>query len=256
MNARTREQLLELNRVFYEAHAEAFDRSRGARPWPGWLRLAALLDGSSSGARTDRACNSASDSAFGVTSDPKVGATPSSTPAPRAPSRRALGAILDIGCGNGRFACFLHEAGFAFRYDGVDANAALLESARRQLPEACAPNARLLRRDFLAGDAPGSGLPDGPFELVVLMGVLHHVPGADARLALLRSAAARLAPGGRLALATWQFEGDPREERKRVPFAAAGPVLGQSIDETELEPGDALLRFGSDPTAPPRAAQW
>lgn len=237
MNARTREQLLELNRVFYEAHAEAFDRSRGARPWPGWIRLAALLTGE-------------------------------------------LGSVLDIGCGNGRFACFLHEAGFRFRYTGVDANRALLESARRQLSEACVPSARLIRQDFLTGhdsgrraapsadalaeristdlssgpadDSPGAGLPDGPFELVVLMGVLHHVPGADARLALLRSASARLAPGGRLALATWQFEGDPREERKRVAFADAGLVLGHSIDASELEPGDALLRFGSVPGAPPR----
>lgn len=269
MNARTRKQLLELNRVFYEAHAEAFDRSRGARPWPGWLRLAALLTGEG----TDGPTEARSDSTRGAAARP--------VPATRAPSPgRELGSVLDIGCGNGRFACCLHEAGFRFRYTGVDANAALLESARRQLPEACAPSARLIRHDFLGGPAsprhggdltgspaeplagdhaddhesapPGSSLPDGPFELVVLMGILHHVPGADARLALLQSAAARLAPGGRLALAIWQFDGDPREERKRVPFAAIGPVLGHSIDEAELEPGDALLRFGADPAAPPR----
>ena len=38
VDARTRNQLLEINRAFYEAHAEAFDRSRGDRPWPGWQR--------------------------------------------------------------------------------------------------------------------------------------------------------------------------------------------------------------------------
>ncbi|MBY0395819.1 MAG: class I SAM-dependent methyltransferase, partial [Thermoleophilia bacterium] len=175
-------------------------------------------------------------------------------PAPAAApsSPRALGAVLDIGCGNARFACFLHEAGFAFGYTGVDANASLLEAAQRQLPEASAATARLIRHDFLAGEVPGAGLPEGPFELVVLMGVLHHVPGADWRLALLRSAASRLAPGGRLALATWQFAGDPREERKRVAFETAGSVLGRSIEAADLEPGDALLRFGSDPTTPPR----
>ena len=36
---KTRAQLLEINRRFYAAHAEAFDRSRGARPWAGWDRL-------------------------------------------------------------------------------------------------------------------------------------------------------------------------------------------------------------------------
>lgn len=224
MNAQTREQLLELNRVFYEVQAAAFDRSRGARPWPGWERLAALLTGPGAAPRPDAIPGTAPD----------------------------LGAVLDIGCGNGRFACFLHEAGFGFRYTGVDASEALLESARRQLSAEWAGDARLLRHDFLAGVSPGAGLPEGPFDLVVLMGVLHHVPGADARLALLRAAAARLARGGRLAFAIWQFEGDPREERKRIPFANAGPVLGRSIDASQLEPGDALLRFGSDPAAPPR----
>ncbi|MBK7948570.1 MAG: class I SAM-dependent methyltransferase [Deltaproteobacteria bacterium] len=263
MNARTRKQLLELNRVFYEAHAEAFDRSRGTRPWPGWLRLAALLTDSPPRSPTPPTPDPVVPRAAGSDSDSDLHACVSS---------RALGAVLDIGCGNGRFACFLHEAGFVFRYTGVDANATLLDSARRQLPEACAATARLLRHDFLAGHIagrldghlagqragshagapPGAELPDGPFELVVVMGVLHHVPGAEARLALLQSAAARLAPGGRLALAIWRFEGDPREERKRVPFAAVGRVLGHSIDEAELEPGDALLRFGSDPASPPR----
>ncbi|MFO0691489.1 MAG: class I SAM-dependent methyltransferase [Myxococcota bacterium] len=228
MNARTRDQLLELNRIFYEAHAEAFDRSRGARPWPGWQRLAARLAGLSSETPA-----------------------PPALPLPPSPPRD-LGSVLDIGCGNGRFACFLHEAGFRFRYTGVDANAALLEAARRQLAVGPAAEARLIRHDFLAGGAPGAGLPAGPFELIVLMGVLHHVPGAEGRLALLRAATARLARGGLLALAIWQFADDPREARKRVAFASAGRVLGHSIDESQLEPGDALLRFGADPTAPPR----
>ncbi|MEZ4333594.1 MAG: class I SAM-dependent methyltransferase [Myxococcota bacterium] len=219
MNARTRAQLLELNRRFYEAHAEAFDRSRGARAWPGWHRLLALL-----------------------------------VPALRDPaaSRPRLGRVLDVGCGNARLACFLDEAGVAFDYTGVDANAALLAAAQRQLPPAVAGTGRLIQQDFLAGPTPGDALPAGPFDLVVLMGVLHHVPGADWRLALLRAATARLAPAGRLALTTWQFASDPRESGRRVAFEALGPVLGAPIDVGALEPGDALLPFGADPLAPPR----
>jgi tRNA (uracil-5-)-methyltransferase TRM9 len=163
-----------------------------------------------------------------------------------------LGAVLDIGCGNARFASFLHGAELRFAYTGVDANAALLEAARQRLPPALAPAARLLPIDFLAGPNPGRNLPEGPFALVVLMGILHHVPGADGRLALLREAARRLAPGGHLALAAWQFEDDPRERRKRVAVGSLAPVLGEALDPGALEPGDFLLRFGEDPGAPPR----
>ncbi len=222
MNLFTRNQLLEINRAFYEAHAEAFDRSRGARPWPGWQRLLPLLSSSASIATGDGT------------------------------GRRRLGSVLDIGCGNARFACFLHAAGFDLRYTGVDANPALLGAAHRQLPETLASSADLVLHDFLASGRPGDALPDGPFELVVLMGVLHHVPGADWRVRLLQAAAGRLAPSGLLVLAAWQFEDDPREQRKRLEWGALGPVLGESLDPGELEPGDVLLRFGDDPAAPPR----
>lgn len=219
MDPATRRQLLAINRAFYEAHAAAFDRSRGARPWPGWQRLLPLLP-----------------------------AGP-----PHRDGRRPLGAVLDVGCGNARFACFLEQAGFAFRYTGVDASPALLAAARRQLPDALADTAELVEHDFLASGAPGEALPPGPFELVVLMGVLHHVPGADWRLALLRAAAARLAVPGLLVLAAWQFEDDPREQRKRVDWSRAAEAHGAAaIDPGALEPGDALLRFGDDPMAPPR----
>jgi len=222
VDARTRNQLLEINRAFYEAHSEAFDRSRGARPWPGWQRLVPLLASVASCAPADGT------------------------------GRRRLGSVLDIGCGNGRFACFLFEAGFDLRYTGVDANPGLLGAADRQLPAALAASADLVLHDFLATDRPGDGLPEGPFELVVLMGVLHHVPGADWRLQLLQSAARRLAPSGLLVLAAWQFEDDPREERKRVDWQDLGPVLGERLDPGELEAGDALLRFGEDRSTPPR----
>ncbi len=218
MEPHTRRQLLALNQAFYEAHADAFDRSRGARPWPGWPRLLPWLPAAS----------------------------------PGTPGRRPLGPVLDVGCGNARFACFLDAEGFAFAYTGVDANAALLEAARRQLPAGVARTATLVQQDFLASGRPGEDLPAGPFALGVLMGVLHHVPGADWRLALLRAVARRIAPGGLLALAAWQFEDDPRERRKQVEPAAVGAVLGAPLDPATLEPGDALLRFGDDPAAPPR----
>ena len=221
MDSTTRKQLLELSRAFYEAHAEAFDASRGHQPWPGWTRLLKAL--------------------------PAPVSTPTSTSTP-APALR----VLDIGCGNARFARFLHDSGYSIQYEGLDANAALLDAARTRLSDELRESVELAEHDFLAGDRPGAALPDGPFDLVVLMGVMHHVPGADWRRALLEASAARLAPGGTLALAAWQFGGRPRFERRMVAWDSLEPILGSPIDLERLEPGDTLLRFGDVPFAPPR----
>lgn len=215
MNAFTRNQLLALNDAFYRTHAQAFDASRGHRAWPGWQTLLDWL-----------------------------------VPADR--PRNAPLRVLDIGCGNARLARFLHDSGFGLNYQGVDANPALLESARARLPSDLADHCRLSLQNFLLSEAPGSELPDGPFDLIALMGVLHHVPGRDWRLALLRSAAERLAPGGLLTLATWQFADRERFVRHTLAWSAPGDVLGAPIELDHLEPGDRLLRFGDEQASPPR----
>jgi SAM-dependent methyltransferase len=160
--------------------------------------------------------------------------------------------VLDVGCGNARLARFLDEARGPIDYVGIDANAALLAAAHRRLPADLRDRCRLVQADFLAPGPPGEALPAGPFEAVVLMGVLHHVPGRDWRRALLEAAGARLAPGGLLALAVWQFADRPRFAGRRVAWSGIGPVCGAPLDPHALEPGDHLLRFGASPTAPPR----
>jgi SAM-dependent methyltransferase len=161
--------------------------------------------------------------------------------------------VLDVGCGNGRLAADLHARDLELvRYVGIDASAALLDAARARVGPLLGERARWVEHDFLATQPAGAGLPPGPFELVALMGVLHHVPGGETRTALLQSAAERLAEGGLLAVTVWQFAGRERFERRRVDWSAVGPVLGAPIDPAALEPGDGLLRFGSDPGGAPR----
>lgn len=217
MNRTTRQQLHALSLAFYEAHAEAFDASRVDLPWPGWEEVLRRL-----------------------------------------PDRRV--SVLDIGCGNGRFARYLREVAarseapspFEFDYLGTDANALLLEAARTRLGADHDGRCEWRLHDFLASREPGDDLPIGPFSLVALMGVLHHVPGRETRRELLRSAAKRVARGGLLVFTTWQFAEHARFDRRRVEWSSLGPVLGQPIDLSLLEPGDQLLRFGDDPAAPPR----
>jgi SAM-dependent methyltransferase len=219
MDAFTRSQLLALSDAFYRAHAEAFDASRGHRAWPGWERLLDWLR--------------PSDSPAGSAKKPPLH-------------------VLDVGCGNARLARFLYDAGFELQYIGVDANEALLASARARWTPGLDDRCELVLQNFLLGDEPGSGLPAGPFDLIAVMGVLHHVPGRDWRLALLRAVASRLAPGGLLALAAWQFADRERFARRTVEWSAAGSVLDKPIDPDFLESGDRLLRFGNDDAAPPR----
>jgi len=160
--------------------------------------------------------------------------------------------VLDIGCGNARLARFLDEAGLSIEYTGLDASDDLLTADAERLPKALLERCHLVHHDFVRTASPGSGLPPGPFDLTALMGVLHHVPGRDWRLALLGAARDRLRRGGILALAAWQFADRPRFAARQVEWSGIGTVLERPVDRAALEAGDRLLRFGNDPSAPPR----
>ncbi len=134
--------------------------------------------------------------------------------------------VLDVGCGNGRFGVFVASqlGGQSFHYTGIDNSDALLERARTALGSA----ARLELRDVV--EAP----PDeafGQYELVVLFGVLHHIPGAARRLDLVRRLARRVAPGGRLVFSEWRFDEVPRLRERIVAWD----------DGMDVEAGDYLL---------------
>jgi SAM-dependent methyltransferase len=163
--------------------------------------------------------------------------------------RRADGPmrVLDVGSGDGRFALYLDEklrGGVA--YVGLDASAELTEHARGR---ALGAAFRFEIADFVNLPPTAAG-PAGPFELVVLLGVLHHVPGFDQRCELLRALAGRLAPGGVFAFTLWRLPEDARFESRVIPWPAYNASAARPIAEDQLEPGDTLLRFG--PTHAPR----
>jgi SAM-dependent methyltransferase len=145
--------------------------------------------------------------------------------------------VLDVGCGNARFGAYLAAwLGGEFSYLGLDASAELLALARQRsdLP----PETTLIQSDLVVGGS-AEALPGGHHSLVAAFGLLHHVPSFARRLELLCALAERLEPGGRLAVSVWRFGAFERFRHKRVPFEPP-------IETAELEPGDALLSFGTE----------
>lgn len=146
--------------------------------------------------------------------------------------------VLDLGCGNGRAARLLALRGVRGDYVGVDASAGLLRHARESVVASRRGNAAFVRGDLIHNDIPALLARERifpPFDAVLMLAVLHHVPGAAARREVLRQAAALLAPKARLLVSTWQFPESGRMRRKIVPWSVAG------IAEDEVDPGDALL---------------
>ena len=169
--------------------------------------------------------------------------------------------VLDVACGNMRFARFLSEALPETRLDmhALD-NCPELVACADTLPATCAVTFQRIDiiEALLAGDGmlqacvshaaavqPEQAAPDGGspnsgvrFDLVVCFGFMHHVPGAALRTRLLAELAALLAPGGHLAVALWQFGDDARLARRAADLTAEACA---AHPELALEHGDYLL---------------
>ncbi len=149
-------------------------------------------------------------------------------------------AILDLGCGNGNLAHALLGAGHRGPYVGLDFSASLL-AARGDLP----PTFRFLQIDLAHEDWSSRALQalasltasTSPplFNIVTAFAVLHHLPGADLRLNLLRKAHNVLAEDGLLLHSEWQFLNSPKLTARIQPWSRAG------LRADQVESGDYLL---------------
>ncbi len=137
--------------------------------------------------------------------------------------------ILDIGCGNGEFARQLADAGHTVPYLGVDFSLPLIKDAM-QVPEHFPAN--FLELDITSED--WSLIPD-TYPLITCFATLHHIPGEEIRLQILRNIHERLAPDGQFIHSNWQFL---NSERLRARIQNWGVV---NINESDLDEGDYLL---------------
>lgn len=100
--------------------------------------------------------------------------------------------VLEFGCGIGRNIRFLREAFRSAEIMASDISAKSLEVARAENPGVFF---------WQEGDA---GVDEGPFDLIFVAGVFHHIPPAE-RIAVMRRLFSRLAPGGQV----FVFEHNP-----------------------------------------------
>jgi alkylated DNA repair protein alkB family protein 8 len=143
------------------------------------------------------------------------------------------GRLLDVGCGHGRLARLLDQHGCRVAYVGVDSSAPLLAIARADAAALAIPTT-FIEADVTAAGW-GAGLTADPFDAIMALAVLHHIPGWQGRRNLLAQLASLLAQEGVLALSTWQFRNEARLRRKIVPWSVAG------LTPEQVEAGDALL---------------
>ncbi len=141
--------------------------------------------------------------------------------------------ILDLGCGNGELARTLSHRGQRGPYVGLDFSPPLLNEAQR---EAFAFPVEFVRADIAELSMMRHGLPiTGSWPWITAFAVLHHLPGTQLRLALLRNVRELLGDDGVFIHSCWQFLESPRLKRRIQPWESA------ALSPTDLDPNDYLL---------------
>ena len=148
--------------------------------------------------------------------------------------------VLDIACGNLRFQRFLRE-----RYPACNLHLYAVDSCAPLVGEYPA-EVRFQELDILEALAQGSladAIEAPPCSLVACFGFLHHVPGAQNRMRLLRELAAKTAPGGYAIVSFWQFanSGELLQKARESHMRGLAALAPRGIDAAQLEEGDYLL---------------
>lgn len=153
--------------------------------------------------------------------------------------------ILDLGCGNARFANFINSQLTSqqvqkIEYLGVDFSVNFLEQSRGNSQQNFA-KFELKQMDILN---QFNLLRDSKFDLIVMFGLIHHIPSLQVRNQFFKSIVELVNPGGMLIFTTWQYLDTPRLIKRVVdPKTETGQHVYSrlGIKKTDLEVGDNIL---------------
>lgn len=152
--------------------------------------------------------------------------------------------ILDVGCGNSRFLRTLSgKYGAGLGYLGVDSSFSLLDRAQAKSRGGSDHRLQWLVVD-LVRDGLGAIRDRVRFDLVVVFGVMHHLPSFELRRRTLEEAGNRVRPEGFLAVSFWQFGERERFRKRSVPWTAWVETTRSELDLSDLEKEDHLLPWG------------
>ncbi|HLF74110.1 MAG TPA: class I SAM-dependent methyltransferase [Anaerolineales bacterium] len=149
--------------------------------------------------------------------------------------------ILDLGCGNGELARELAKRGHRGPYLGVDFSLPLLREAEAGPGEFSAKflQADLTQLSVISGQLSATDR----WSLITAFAVLHHIPGNELRLEILKAVHGLVAPDGQFILSNWQFLNSEKLRARIQPWEAAAisePAL-RGVAVSALDAGDYLL---------------
>jgi SAM-dependent methyltransferase len=207
MKKKTIISLDKLNECFYQKHAQSFDQTRQYF-WPGWDKLQSQI--------IKLAC------------------------------KNKKFAVLDVGCGNARFAEFLKKNQYCFTYLGTDNNPYLLKKAEERL--ASLKLTFQLQRFNLVTALLENKLNtkfNKKFDLIIAFGVLHHIPSFKLRKKLIEQLGDLLKNKNSLLVVTaWQFADQFRFDSKKINFSQF------KINQEDLEKNDFILDWQKNQSIP------
>ncbi len=145
--------------------------------------------------------------------------------------------ILDVGCGNARFANFcLQQLKDEFFYHGIDNNEKLLKIAKART-KALNMDGFFERSDIITNllDEKPIAKITKQYHLISLLGLMHHIPGYNTRKQLIKNLVEYLQPNGYFLITFWQFANADRFENRKV-----NPKI-VDIDPEDLDENDYIL---------------
>lgn len=207
MDIKTIKDLNTLNQQFYKTVGKEFDRTR-QQYWEGWDTLLPYLQSITKNKQQIRA--------------------------------------LDLACGNSRFGRFMDEylKDISIEYHGIEREPQLITLSYEAL-EATSLKVELERLDIVNSliDSTFSQKLTNTYDIIVIFGLLHHIPSKKLRENLISVISDKLANGGLLIVSSWQFAKLPRFYERFID-----PKI-LSIDSKQLEVNDYILDWQREHTA-------